>query len=162
MERFYVAEPPFQTPPFFVRVKEAARLLSLSRSHLYKLMDAGKLPYRKDGSARLIDYEGIVAYRDSLSVITPEPPQPTGPLLPADLQQLAIERAREPGEPDFNRTFIECFESLIPSLGEDEARKRAIAQTVRAYRSYHHCAYKPAQLAVLALIKPKEPAWERE
>jgi excisionase family DNA binding protein len=143
-----------QPPPLTVRVKEAMRLLSLGRSTIYNLMDSGALPNRKSGSARLIDHVGIVAYRDSLLVITPKPPQPTGPLLPADLQQLAAARAREPG-PDFAGLFTEHLESLSPSLGEDQSRRRALAHTIRAYRRYHECAYKPARAAVLALITPK-------
>jgi excisionase family DNA binding protein len=82
--------PPF--PPISYRPKEAARLLGIGRSHLYKQMDAGKIPYRKDGAARLIDYEALIAYRDSLAVVEPNM-TPTGSLLPVDQQKLAIERA---------------------------------------------------------------------
>jgi excisionase family DNA binding protein len=82
--------PPF--PPISYRPKEAARLLGIGRSHLYKQMDAGKIPYRKDGAARLIDYEALVAYRNSLPVVAPDE-TPTGSLLPVDQQKLAIERA---------------------------------------------------------------------
>jgi excisionase family DNA binding protein len=141
-------------PPLAVRPAEAARLLGVGRSHFYKLLNAGKIPSRVDGSARLIPYAGLVAYLDGL----PLPSLATGPLLADDQQQVATERAREPGEPDFRRIFTERLE---PSLGEDESRRRALAHTIRAYRRYHECAYKPARAAVLALIAPKpapEPA----
>lgn len=40
--------------PLLVRVEEAARLLSLSRSTLYEMMDAGELPSVRRGTARRI------------------------------------------------------------------------------------------------------------
>jgi excisionase family DNA binding protein len=43
-----------QPEPLLVRVEEAARLLSLSRSTIYLLMDSGELPSVKHGSARRI------------------------------------------------------------------------------------------------------------
>jgi excisionase family DNA binding protein len=39
----------------FLRVREAARLLAISRSSLYHLMDRGELPYVKLGKARRIE-----------------------------------------------------------------------------------------------------------
>jgi excisionase family DNA binding protein len=36
------------------RVSEAAKFLSVSRSHIYKLMDQGQLPYVKIGKSRRI------------------------------------------------------------------------------------------------------------
>jgi excisionase family DNA binding protein len=40
--------------PLLVRVEEAARLLSLSRSTIYEMMDAGELPSVRRGTARRI------------------------------------------------------------------------------------------------------------
>jgi excisionase family DNA binding protein len=40
--------------PLLVRVEEAARILSLSRSTIYELMDAGELPSVRHGTARRI------------------------------------------------------------------------------------------------------------
>jgi excisionase family DNA binding protein len=40
--------------PLLVRVEEAARILSLSRSTIYEMMDAGELPSVRRGSARRI------------------------------------------------------------------------------------------------------------
>lgn len=45
-----------ETPvePLLVRVEEAARILSLSRSTIYEMMDAGELPSVRHGMARRI------------------------------------------------------------------------------------------------------------
>lgn len=50
------SQPKLETPiePLLVRVEEAARLLSLSRSTLYEMMDAGELPSVRRGTARRI------------------------------------------------------------------------------------------------------------
>lgn len=40
--------------PLLVRVEEAARILSLSRSTIYEMMDAGELPSVRRGAARRI------------------------------------------------------------------------------------------------------------
>lgn len=40
--------------PLLVRVEEAARILSLSRSTIYEMMDAGELPSIRRGTARRI------------------------------------------------------------------------------------------------------------
>ena len=133
MERLPVArpKPKFRTrpktkaaprpllPPLAVRPAEAARLLGVGRSHLYKLLTAGQIPSRVDGAARLIPYAGLVAYLDGL----PLPSLATGPLLDDAHQQVAIKRAREPGEPDFAELFAERLESLqilSPDLGGKE------------------------------------------
>ena len=180
MERLPVArpKPKFRTrpktkaaprpllPPLAVRPAEAARLLGVGRSHLYKLLTAGRIPSRVDGAARLIPYAGLVAYLDGL----PLPSLATGPLLDDAHQQVAIKRAREPGEPDFAELFAERLESLeilSPDLGGKERREQALAHVTRAYRRYHDCGLKPARKAVLALIEPQvrpEPPelWVRE
>jgi excisionase family DNA binding protein len=47
--------------PLLVRVEEAARMLSLSRSTIYEMMDAGELPSVRRGAARRIP---VAALRD--------------------------------------------------------------------------------------------------
>jgi excisionase family DNA binding protein len=45
-----------------LRVPEAARLLGLSRSMLYQLMDKGEMPYVKFGKARRINRQCLLEY----------------------------------------------------------------------------------------------------
>jgi excisionase family DNA binding protein len=46
--------PPIPIEPLLVRVEEAARILSLSRSTIYEMMDSGELPSVRRGAARRI------------------------------------------------------------------------------------------------------------
>jgi excisionase family DNA binding protein len=48
--------------PLLVRVEEAARILSLSRSLIYRMMDSGELPSIKRGTARRIPLAAIRAW----------------------------------------------------------------------------------------------------
>lgn len=50
--------------PLLVRVEEAARILSLSRSTIYEMMDRGELPSVRCGAARRIP---IAALREWIS-----------------------------------------------------------------------------------------------
>jgi excisionase family DNA binding protein len=50
--------------PLLVRVEEAARILSLSRSTIYEMMDAGELPSVRRGMARRIP---VAALREWVS-----------------------------------------------------------------------------------------------
>ena len=43
-----------QVEPLLVRVEEAARILSLSRSTIYEMLDRGELPSVRCGTARRI------------------------------------------------------------------------------------------------------------
>jgi excisionase family DNA binding protein len=43
-------------------VREAARLLGLSRSKLYQIMDKGELPYVKFGKARRLNRRCLLEY----------------------------------------------------------------------------------------------------
>jgi excisionase family DNA binding protein len=139
--------------PICVRPKEAARLLGMGHSHLYKLMKAGKIPYRKDGAATLIDPEALRAYRDSLPVVSPDM-KPTGPLLGVDVQRLAIERARESEpEPDFAVVYSERFKLLARDVAKGEAEARAFDYTVVAYRTRNGGGLQAAKQAVTAAIK---------
>jgi excisionase family DNA binding protein len=45
--------------PLLVRVEEAAHMLSLSRSTIYEMMDAGELPSVRRGTARRIPLAAI-------------------------------------------------------------------------------------------------------
>jgi excisionase family DNA binding protein len=48
--------------PLLVRVEEAARLLSLSRSTIYEMLDAGELPSVRRGAARRIPTAALRAW----------------------------------------------------------------------------------------------------
>jgi excisionase family DNA binding protein len=152
MERLPVAESktPSLFPPLCVRPKEAWRLLGVGRSHFYKLLKAGRIPSRKDGAATLIDYEALVAYRDSLPVIAPEM-KPTGPLLPLEQQETAMARATEPG-PDLAAVYSEHRKSLARSLGDDEAHFRAFDHVVNFCRQHSGCDLEQAKATVRAAI----------
>ena len=67
-------------PPLAVRPREAARLIGVSRAHFTKLLKAKKIPSRRDGSARLILREDLIAYVKGLPGAEPEddpPPEPS-------------------------------------------------------------------------------------
>jgi excisionase family DNA binding protein len=53
-----------QTPiePLLVRVEEAARLLSLSRSTIYEMLDRNELPSVRCGAARRIPLSALRAW----------------------------------------------------------------------------------------------------
>jgi excisionase family DNA binding protein len=48
--------------PLLVRVHEAARLLSLSRSTIYEMLDRGELPSVRCGAARRIPLAALRAW----------------------------------------------------------------------------------------------------
>ena len=48
--------------PLLVRVEEAARMLSLSRSTVYEMLDAGELPSVRRGTARRIPVAALRAW----------------------------------------------------------------------------------------------------
>ena len=51
-----------QIEPLLVRVEEAARILSLSRSTIYEMMDSGELPSVRWGTARRIPMAALRAW----------------------------------------------------------------------------------------------------
>jgi excisionase family DNA binding protein len=51
-----------QVEPLLVRVEEAARILSLSRSTIYEMMDRGELPSVRCGAARRIPLAALRAW----------------------------------------------------------------------------------------------------
>jgi excisionase family DNA binding protein len=55
-------QPPRPIDPLLVRVEEAARLLSLSRSTIYELMDRGELQSVRCGAARRIPLAALRAW----------------------------------------------------------------------------------------------------
>jgi uncharacterized protein (DUF2267 family) len=130
--------------PITVTLNEAVRITGVSRSRFYKWIEAGLLSVRYNGSRPLLMFAELEAVIDGL----PRGPRFTGPLLPPEDRALAKERA---GEPDFAGVFADHLQR--PSLGEAEARTRALAATIRAYRKYHECDFKTARAAVLALIE---------
>jgi excisionase family DNA binding protein len=135
-----------QFPPLAVRPREAARLLGIGHSHFYKLLKAGKIPHRKDGAATVIDYEALVAYRDSLSTVAPDE-GPTGPLL------RAIEPVIEPSAPDLAAVYAERFKLIVGNLGPDEARLRAFEHTVGECCRHHHVDRETGKKMVSDAIK---------
>ena len=128
-------------------MSDAVRLIGVSRSRIYEWMGAGLITPRYNGSRLLFVVAELAAAVESL----PRGVQPTGPLLPPEDRSLVRERV---GEPDFTAIFAECFERLAPSQGVNEARRQALADTIRAYRKFHDCDYKPAAVAVRAFIPP--------
>jgi excisionase family DNA binding protein len=59
--------------PLLVRVEEAARILSLSRSTIYEMMDAGEIPSVRRGTARRIP---VAALREWVARQTNPPVSP--------------------------------------------------------------------------------------
>lgn len=55
-------QPKGQVDPLLVRVEEAARLLSLSRSMIYEMMNSGELPSVRCGAARRIPLAALRAW----------------------------------------------------------------------------------------------------
>ena len=55
-------QPKSPVEPLLVRVEEAARILSLSRSTIYEMMDAGELPSVRYGAARRIPVAALRAW----------------------------------------------------------------------------------------------------
>jgi excisionase family DNA binding protein len=53
-------DPPIE--PLLIRVEEAARMLSLSRSTIYEMLDAGELPSVRRGVARRIPLAALRAW----------------------------------------------------------------------------------------------------
>jgi hypothetical protein len=138
--------------PIAVGMSDAVRLTGVSRARIYEWMGAGLITPRYNGSRLLFIVSELTAVVERL----PRGVQPTGPLLPPEDRAHVRERV---GEPDFTAIFTECFERLAPSQGANEARRRALADTIRAYRKFHDCDYKPTSIAVRALIPPASPAF---
>jgi excisionase family DNA binding protein len=134
------------SPPIAVRVKEGARLIGVSKAHFNKLLKAKKIPSRKDGSARIILTEDLIAYVKGLPGAEPED-EPTGPLLPA------TEPAPEPFAPDLAAEYEKRFKLFVPNVGPDEARLRAFEHTVGVCCRHHHVDQETAKRMVSDAIK---------
>ena len=141
--------PPLE--PIFVNTNGALRLLSVSRGRFHEWSTAGLIsPAWYNGNRPMYSRVDVLTLPDRL----PRGVRPTEPLLPAEDRALVREHV---GEPDFGAIYTECFDRRVPSLGANEARRRALADTIRAYRQIHDCAYKPAAVAVRALIPSTSP-----
>jgi hypothetical protein len=137
-------KPPTE-PPQFVTTSGAFHLLGVSRGRFDQWRTAGLISAAWfNGNRPMYSRADVLALPDRLSQ------KPPAPLMPPEDRVLARERA---GEPDFVGIFAERFESLVPGLGELEARTRAIAHAIRAYRKYHECDFRTARIAVTALIE---------
>jgi excisionase family DNA binding protein len=55
-------QPKLQIEPLLVRVEEAARILCLSRSTIYQMLDRGELPSIRCGAARRIPIAALRAW----------------------------------------------------------------------------------------------------
>lgn len=66
-------QPKAAVEPLLVRVEEAARLLSLSRSTIYEMMDTGELTSIRRGTARRIP---VAALREWIARQTAPAPTP--------------------------------------------------------------------------------------
>jgi excisionase family DNA binding protein len=137
--------PPPAPLPISVRVKEAARLIGVSKAHFNKLSKAKKIPSRKDGSARIILTEDLIAYVKSLPGAEPED-EPTGPLLLA-------ESMPEPFAPDLAAVFAERFKLIVPNVGPDEGRLRAFEHTVLVCRNHYRVDLETAKRMTAGAIK---------
>jgi excisionase family DNA binding protein len=54
-------------PPLFVDAREAARLLSISRSEIYNMLAAGRMGSVKHGTRRLIPMGEVHRFAESLT-----------------------------------------------------------------------------------------------
>lgn len=52
--------------PLAVSIKEAARILGVSRGHIYDLLNGLEVESRWTGSRRLVDYKSLRDYYDRL------------------------------------------------------------------------------------------------
>ena len=138
--------------PIAIGMADAVRLTGVSRSRIYEWKNAGFITPRYNGSRLLFVVSELTAAVEKR--LPRSGVRPTGPLLPPEDRALVRERV---GEPNFIAIYTECFDRLVPSLGANEARRRALANTIRAYRKFHDCDYKPAAVAVRALISPASP-----
>jgi excisionase family DNA binding protein len=138
--------------PFAVGPLDAARLMGVSRSRIYELLNSGELLSRKDGRRRLILLADIKARLERLPPAPTRAPSepPTGPLLPREQQETAIERAIEP-EPDWAAIYRERFRAL-KNLGPEEAHFRAFDHAVNLCRQHFDCDLEKAKALVRAAI----------
>ena len=137
--------------PIAIGMADAVRFTGVSRSRIYEWIGAGLVTPRYNGSRLLFVVAELTAAVENLPR---GGVQPTGPLLPPEDRALVRERV---GEPSYAAIYAERLKLAAPH-GEGESRRRALADTIRAYRKFHDCDYKSASVAVRALIPPAAPA----
>ena len=54
--------------PYFANVEQAKEFLGISRSHLYGLMDSGRLPFAKIGACRRLPWKSLKEFAESCLV----------------------------------------------------------------------------------------------
>jgi excisionase family DNA binding protein len=81
--------------PVALSVRDAASFLSVSRSRIYELINAGELLAYKGGARTLILTASCEEWLERLKPFPASPP-PTSPLLPSEDRKLARRRARDP------------------------------------------------------------------
>jgi excisionase family DNA binding protein len=152
-----MSKPPIE--PRTLSPLEAARRAGVSRSRIYELLKSGEILAVKDGSRTLVITASVDAWLDRLKPWRAS----TGPLLPIEQQQIAIERAsppidqQQPAAPDICAIYAECLRLLAPN-GEEEGQLRAFERAVRAISRDCNCSIDEAKQLVLdAIAKAKEP-----
>jgi excisionase family DNA binding protein len=162
MERLPVTvKVPRLPPSISVRPREAARLIGVSYAHFKKLLRTKRIPSHRDGTARLILREDLVAYVKSLTDVAPKE-APTGPLLSAvTLAPLPPPKPAldpEPGPaPDLAAIYFERLRLLTPGQGPDEGRLRAFEYTVGVCRRHYHVNLEIAKRMTADAIKAARP-----
>jgi excisionase family DNA binding protein len=147
--------------PLAVGPNGAARLIGVSRSRVYELINAGELPAYKDGARTLILVADIEAWLARLKPIPPSTgpllPIAGRPLLPLKEQQIAIERATDQQQPAaLAALYAERLKLIAPNVGPDEARLRSIEHTVSVFRNNNpRASLEDAKAAVMAAIAAK-------
>jgi excisionase family DNA binding protein len=140
--------------PLAVSPREAARLMGVSRSRVYELLNSGELPSYKDGRRRLILVSDIETW---LGHLTPAPKSkrapPTGPLLSPEQQEIAVGRA---GEPDWAALHHERVKLLRRDVSQPEAEARALEYVIQLCHEHQGCDLEAAKATVLTAVAPQE------
>jgi excisionase family DNA binding protein len=155
-------KPPIE--PRNLSPREAACRAGVSRSRIYELLKSGDIVAKKDGSRTLVVTASIDAWLDRLKPWL----DTTGPLLPVEQQQIAIERVSEPPPPidqqqpavalapfapDLAAEYEKRFNLIVGNLGPDEGRLRAFEFTVGVCRNHYRVELETAKRMTADAIK---------